>query len=151
MPENRMDGEEMMALVRQQLAMGQRVRYLPFRGVSMKPMLRQGKDSVELSPLPDSLKKYDLPVYQYPGGKYVMHRVVEVRQDCCICIGDNLVEREQIPRDWMIGIVSAFCRGEKRISVEAPGYRLYCRVWVGLYPVRKLWKRTKRFLRRLLK
>lgn len=148
---NRISGDEMMALVRERLAAGQTVRYLPFRGVSMKPMLRQGKDSVELSSLPEQLQKYDIPVYQYPSGKYVMHRIVDVKPDHYVCMGDNLVEPEKIRREQMLGIVTAFCRGEKRIEVTAPGYRLYCRVWVGLFPVRKRWKRGKCFLRRLLK
>ena len=52
--------EELMPLIKERLASGGKVRYLPFRGVSMLPMLRQGKDSVELSPLPPKLKKYDL-------------------------------------------------------------------------------------------
>ena len=54
--------EELIPFLRERLAAGQKVRYLPFRGVSMMPMLRQGKDSVELAPLPEKLKKYDLPV-----------------------------------------------------------------------------------------
>ena len=140
-----------MDLVRGQLAVGQKVRYLPFRCVSMLPMLRQGKDSVELAPLPEMLKKYDLPVYQYPSGKYVMHRVVNVRDDHYICLGDNTYEYERITRDMMIGVVSAFKRGDKRISVDDPKYRLYCRIWCGLYPLRKLMKRAKGWLRRHLK
>ena len=65
----------------------------------MLPMLRQGKDTVELAPLPDKLKKYDLPVYQYPSGKYVMHRVVDVKEDFYICLGDNLIELEKVTHD----------------------------------------------------
>ena len=110
----------------------------------MLPMLRQGKDTVELAPLPDKLKKYDLPVYQYPSGKYVMHRVVDVKEDFYICLGDNLIELEKVTHDQMIGVVSAFKRGEKRISVEATGYRLYCRTWLALFPVRKLYKQARR-------
>lgn len=145
------DGEELMDLVRERLAAGQVIRYLPFRGVSMLPMLRQGKDSVELSPLPEKLRKYDIPVYQYPSGKYVMHRIIAVREDCCICRGDNLLELERISREQMIGVVSAFRRGEKRISVDDPGYRLYCRFWCMSFPIRKGWRKWKRMLRRLLK
>ena len=128
------EGEELMALVRERLAAGQIVRYLPFRGISMLPMLRQGKDAVELSPLPDQLKKYDIPVYRYPSGKYVMHRVVAVRQDHYICLGDNLTELEKIYPSQMIGVVSAFKRGEKRISVENPVYRFYSMFWYFIFP-----------------
>lgn len=143
--------EELMLLVRERLAAGHSVRYLPFRGVSMLPMLRQGKDSVELSPLPQKLKKYDLPVYQYPSGKYVMHRVVAVREDHYLCRGDNTYEYETIRPEQLVGLVSAFKRGEKRISVEAPVYRLYSRVWVTAFPVRRFLRRVKHWLRRHLK
>lgn len=140
-------GEELMDLVRERLAEGQVVRYIPFRGVSMMPMLRQGKDAVELSPLPPVLKKYDIPVYQYPSGKYVMHRVVAAKPDHYICLGDNLTELETIRPEQMIGIVSAFKRGEKRIAVDHFGYRIYCRVWCFLFPIRKVYKKVGRCLR----
>ena len=126
--ELQLSGEEQMAFVRQLLAEGRTVRYLFFRGASMLPMLRQGRDSVELSPLPDRLKRYDLPVYRYSSGKYVMHRVVAVREDCYICCGDHLTEPETVCPEQLIAVVSAFRRGERRISVENPLYRLYCRV-----------------------
>lgn len=143
--------EDLMPLIRERLAAGQTIRYLPFRGISMLPMLRQGKDQVELSPLPEKLKKYDLPIYQYPSGKYVMHRVVKVRQDGYVCLGDNTYSYEYIKPDQMIAVVSAFRRGDKRICVDAPGYRLYCRVWCALYPVRKFLVRGKNWLRRHIK
>ena len=140
----------LMPLLRERLGAGQVVRWLPFRGVSMLPMLRQGKDSVELAPLPEKLKKFDLPVYQYPSGKYVMHRVVAVKDTHYVCLGDNLTETETVYPEQMIGVVSAFRRGEKRISVGDFRYRLYCRVWVALFPLRKCFRRFKHGLRRLL-
>ena len=63
--------EAVMPLIRERLAAGQNVKNLGFQGVSMMPMLRQGKDSVELAPLPQKLRKYDLPVYRNAAGKYV--------------------------------------------------------------------------------
>lgn len=140
--------DELMPLIREHLASGQRVRYLPFRGVSMLPMLRQGIDTVELAPLPEKLKKYDLPVYQYPSGRYVMHRIVKVRDDCCICLGDNTYRYESIHREQMIGIVSAFKRGDKRIEVSAWHYRLYCRVWVAIFPIRRFLRRALGWIKR---
>ena len=148
---HRILGEELMGLIQERLEAGQSVRYLPFRGISMQPMLRQGKDSVELSPLPDRLKKYDLPVYRYPSGKIVMHRVVDVREDHYVCLGDNTYEYEIIYPQQMIALVSAFKRGEKRIAVDAKLYQLYARIWVAVYPLRKLLKRGKGWLKKLLK
>ena len=138
----------MLPFLRERLAAGQTIRYLPFRGMSMLPLLRQGKDAVELSPLPDKLKKYDLPVYQYPSGKVVMHRVVKAEEDIYICLGDNTFEYERIKPEQMIALVTAIKRGEKRIPVTSPAYRLYCRVWVAIYPIRKFLQPGRIFLRR---
>lgn len=142
--------EELLPFLRERLAAGQTVRYLPFRGVSMMPMLRQGKDAVELSPLPEKLKKYDLPVYQYPSGKVVMHRVVDVKDDHYICLGDNEMRLETIYPEMLIAVVSAFKRGDRRIEVDALSYRIYSRVWVFLYPLRRLWRGTKARIKKIL-
>lgn len=153
--EHQLAAEELLPLVRERLEMGHRVRYLPFRGVSMLPMLRQKLDSVELAPLPQRLKKYDLPVYQYPSGKVVMHRIVNVREQDYVCLGDNTYSYEYITHDQMIGVVSAFKRGERRVDVANPLYQLYCRVWVFAYPLRKVWRKCwlgfKALVRRVLK
>ena len=140
--------EELLPFLRERLAAGQTVRYLPFRGVSMLPMLRQGKDMVEIAPLPEKLKKYDLPVYQYPSGKVVMHRIVAVKDGHYLCLGDNTYAYETIYPHQLIAVVTAFKRGDKRISVEDPRYRAYARVWVALYPIRKPLKKAENFLRR---
>ena len=135
--------DELMLLVRERLAAGYKVRYLPFKGVSMLPMLRQGKDRVELGPLPQQLKKYDLPVYQMPNGKYLMHRVLKVTPTHYICLGDNTLEYEIIAPEQMIGVVTAFQRNGKRIEVTNLGYRLYCRIWGHTRPLRILYKRFR--------
>ena len=140
--------EDRMTLVRECLAAGHRVRYLHFRGVSMRPMLRQGLDAVELAPLPKRLDKYDLPIYQTASGKYVMHRIVKVNDSGYVCRGDNTYHDEHICHGQMLGVVCAFKRGEKRIEVNAPGYRIYCRLWVAIYPLRRLYIRCRNWLSR---
>ena len=143
--------EELLPLIEERLAAGYAVRYLPFRGVSMLPMLRQGKDSVELSPLPAKLKKYDLPVYRRPSGQLVMHRVWAVKEDHYICMGDNTEAYERVEPEQMLGVVSAFQRGKKRIEVTDPGYRRYCRLWRLTRPFRKGYKWLKRLSKKCLK
>jgi len=143
--------EAVMPLIRERLAAGQIVRNLGFHGVSMLPMLRQGKDFVELAPLPERLKKYDLPVYRLPSGKYVIHRVVDVREDCYICLGDNTYRFERVAPEQMVAIVCAFTRGGSRISVENRGYRAYCRFWCAVIPVRRFAMRMKWWARSLAK
>ena len=145
------EGEELMQLVREEIARGQVIRYLPFRGRSMLPMLRQGKDSVELSPLPKKLKKYDLPVYRFPSGKYVMHRVVAVKDGYYICNGDNLLQMETVYPEQLIAIVSAFTRNGRRVEVTDFRYRLYCRLWCAVRPIRHLFMRLRSALAKIKK
>lgn len=142
--------EQLMPLFREQLAAGHNVRFSP-RGVSMLPMLRQGIDSVVLSPLPEKLKKYDLPLYQRDDGKYVLHRVVAAG-NTYTCVGDNQFELEPgLRHDQMIALVTEFSRGEKVWSVKFLRYQIYCRFWHYSRPVRHFWRRGKGWLRRHLK
>ncbi len=139
-----------MPLIRETLAAGQNVEFSP-RGTSMLPMLRQGRDRVVLSPLPKVLKKYDLPLYQRKNGQYVLHRIVSVGETIT-CVGDNQFALERgLEPGQMIGLVTAFYRGDRKILVTDWHYRLYCRFWHYSRPVRRLWRGGMSRLRRLLK
>lgn len=116
----------------------------------MLPMLREGIDSVVLSPVPEKLKKYDLPLYQRDNGKYVLHRIIRVGETYT-CMGDNQFAPEPgLRQDQMIALVTVFYRGEKKCDVRHWGYRLYCCLWYWSRPVRHFWKRGIRWLRRHL-
>lgn len=141
--------EALMPLIRERLAAGQNVRFSP-RGTSMLPMLRQGIDSVVLSPITGPLKKYDLPLYQRKNGQYVLHRIVRVGESYT-CMGDNQFDPEPgITGEQLIALVTAFDRGARRYSVRSAPYRLYCRFWHFTRPVRRLWRLCKDRIRRLL-
>lgn len=143
--------ETLMPLFRERLAAGQKVRFSP-RGVSMLPMLRPGLDTVVLSPVPEKLKKYDLPLYQRQDGKYVLHRIVAVEGDTYTCMGDNQFSYERgLTRDQMIAVVTAFTRGKREYAVTDIRYRLYCRFWCVSRPVRHFWHRGMGWLRRNLR
>lgn len=142
--------DNLMPLFRERLAAGQKIQFSP-RGISMLPMLRQGKDSVILSPIPEKLKKYDLPLYQREDGKYILHRIVEVGRTYT-CIGDNQFHYEcGVRREQMIALVTGFTREDKEISVENRMYRIYCVVWHRSRSLRYFIFRIKRKLRRMLK
>lgn len=141
--------EELMPLIRECLDHGKSLRFSP-RGISMLPMLRQGIDSVVLSPVPGKLKKYDLPLYQRENGKYILHRIIGAGTTYT-CMGDNqLVEEPGIRQEQLLAVVTGFYRGETYHSVDEPAYRLYCRFWHYSRPLRRFWRRGVRFLRRKL-
>ena len=141
--------EDLMPMFREQLQAGHSVKFSP-QGISMLPMLRQGRDSVVLSPPPERLKKYDLPLYIRDNGKYVLHRVIKVGETYT-CMGDNqFVPEPGLRHDQMIGVVTAFYRDDKEHSVQDISYRLYCRGWHHSRPLRHFWRRGMGWLRRHL-
>lgn len=138
--------DDLIPLMKESLTSGQSFRFSP-RGISMLPMLRQGKDTVTLSPIKEPLKKYDIPLYQRDDGAYVLHRITEVGETYT-CIGDNQFEYEPgLREEQMIAVVTAFTRGKKKISVNAWHYRLYVRFWHLTRPLRWILFRAKRKMR----
>ncbi len=141
---------EMLPLLEETVAGGQSFRFMP-RGTSMLPMLVMGRDSVELTKAPQRLKKYDIPLYRRADGQFVLHRVIKTGESYT-CIGDNQFVRENgVKPEQVIAVVSAFEHNGKRYTTTDLSYRLYCRLWHFSRPVRHLYRRGKRFLRRLWK
>ena len=133
---------ELAPIIEAQISSGGSVRISP-KGISMLPMLREGKDSVLLSPLPQKLKKYDIPLYRREDGSYILHRIVRAGETYDIA-GDNQIDIELgVSREHMIAVVSGFSRGEKEVSMDGLLYKLYCRAICGLRPVRHLLRKVK--------
>ena len=140
----------LMPLIKESLAAGRPVRFSP-KGTSMLPLLRQGVDSVVLSPLTGKLKKYDLPLYQRADGSYVLHRIVKAEKTYT-CIGDNQYQLEHgVEHAQMIGVVIAVYRDKKRWEVSSASYRAYCRIWHWTRFPRRVVRWLKLKIRGLLK
>ena len=121
------------------------------KGVSMRPMLREGKDTIIISPIVGRLRKYDVPLYR-KRGSYVLHRVVEVTDKGYVICGDNCMAKEYDVTDGMlVGVLSGFRRGDKYVSVDSKGYLAYAKIWVAFYPVRRLAMSAKAFVGRIVR
>ena len=143
--------DELMPLFRESISAGRSVKLSP-TGISMMPMLRQGIDTVTLSPVTEKLKKYDIPFYLRENGQYVLHRIVRVGDDSYTCIGDNqFIYEKNVAHASVIAVVTSFTRKGKSYSVSSLPYRIYCRLWHYSRGLRHFWRRGKGWLRRHLK
>ncbi len=117
-------------------------------GVSMQPMIHQGKDNIIVVKPTGRMKKYDIPVYLTPEGNYIMHRVIEVHDDHYIIVGDNCLKREYVTDDMICGqLVGYYHKGKRYIDLKTnKAYKLYSRVWVALMPLRPAYMKTKHIL-----
>lgn len=108
-------------------------------GVSMYPMLRNRKDTIIVMPYEGRLKKYDVPLYKR-GSSYILHRIIEVRPDSYVIRGDNCIQKEYgITDEQILGVLTGFYRGAKKVDMDGIGYKLYVHVWPFLYPMRRLY------------
>ena len=112
---------------------------IPITGTSMNPLLYQNRDFVKIQKPTLPLKKGDIPLYRRKDGAFVLHRVVDIKENGeYVMCGDNQFEIERgIKREQIIGYVSVIYRGDKGISISSPLYRLYVFLWTKM-PLRKI-------------
>lgn len=121
-------------------------------GVSMLPMLKQGRDLFTVERKTEKrCSKYDVVMYRRPPDQYVLHRIVKVRDNDYVICGDNCINREYgITDDDIIGVMKSFVRKGKTHYSDDFLYRLYSRLWVGTFAVRRFFMIAKiKFKRRL--
>ena len=112
-------------------------------GVSMRPMLREGRDVIVVRPLPhgERLRVGDVPLYRV-GDRYVLHRVIGVHDGWYAIRGDNCVAVERVTDAQVLGRLEEWYRGERHGTTADPLYRCYWRLWVALWPVRRVARRV---------
>lgn len=121
-------------------------------GVSMWPMLRNRHDVMMVVPAEGELRRYDVALYRR-GEKYVLHRVVghygKGSEKGYVICGDNCVMLEYIPREDVLGVLRGFYRDGRHIDCKTSrGYHLYSKLWVALFPARKVCKGANAAVRR---
>lgn len=120
---------QMLPYINEQIRAGGSVE-LPVRGRSMRPMLREGKDTVILSGISKPLKTYDIPLYQRADGVYVLHRIISIGNEEYTCMGDNQFTPETgLKEEQMLAVLTAFRRGKRLVKLTSPTYRLYRWTW----------------------
>ena len=101
------------------------------RGVSMEPMLREGRDVVTIRAVKPGERfcVNDVVMYYRAGDrKYTLHRIVGVGPAGYTIIGDNCVTYERdIPFDDVLGVLVSFVRDGKACTAEDPEYLTYVR------------------------
>ena len=116
-------------------------------GNSMKPLLRQNRDIIEIRPKGNHrCKKYDVVLYK-KGENYILHRILRVLSDGYITAGDNNTFLEHdIKDEQIIGIMVRVIRDGKEIRMTDKKYLLYVHIWCDLFPVRMALLKIKRSL-----
>lgn len=109
-------------------------------GVAMLPMLEPRKDLFTVQKKKkERCKKYDVILCRREGDRYVLQRVIKVREGDYVILGDNCESKEaSITDEDILGVLISFKHKGKEYKVNDWRYQFYSHVWLYLYPVRKI-------------
>lgn len=121
------------------------------KGVSMMPLLRENRDLMVIEAKRPGVRfrRLDAVLFRRDNGQYVLHRILEVRPDDYLVVGDNCYQKEYVDDDRILGIMTSIVRDGKTIKLTDRGYLAYVHLWCDLYPLRFFLLRSRAFLSRL--
>lgn len=117
-------------------------RILSFtKGTSMVPMLRNNKNIVVIEKKAGRLKENDVALYKSPTGKYVLHRIVKVRENDYVARGDNCLKNEYgIVESQILGVLKGYYKGETFVDCKTnKKYFRYVRYTRATRYLRMIW------------
>lgn len=115
----------LFSVVRDTLLEGNSVR-VTVKGESMLPFFRSGS-TITLRPVrEEDIRKYNV-VMADAGHAFVVHRIVDVKDDCITLFGDgNIRGVERVARDKIYGVVDC-----------SPLHIFFAKIWLWMRPVRR--------------
>ena len=122
-------------------------------GTSMMPLLKQHRDLFTVRRKGSArCRAGDVVLYRRPPNKYVLHRVVEVRKNDYVILGDNCIKKEYGITDGdIIGVMTGYVRKGRTHTVKDRSYRIYKAYIMHTIPLRVLFKKVKLKTKRTVK
>ena len=98
------------------------------QGISMLPLLEEGKDSVCLESLLSSAHKFqigDVVLFERANGSLVLHRVIQITKKHCYICGDNCNSAEKVFNKQILAVMTGYYKGTAFHSVQEAAYQNY--------------------------
>ena len=132
-----------MATVKEELMRSGNIMF-PNKGVSMRPLIRQGKDLMIIEKRENyRLKKHDIVLFERKNGALVLHRISDVLDDGYMILGDNCIDKEYVREESVLGLMTGLLRNGKKIDLDSIVYKTYVKFWTGIYPLRRMLMKLK--------
>ena len=100
------------------------------RGKSMNPTIYEGKDCVVLKEIKEP-RQFDIVLYRRKDGKFVMHRIMKIKNGKYTMCGDNQYEFEKgLERDQLLAVVTEVRKEDGSVydysKILADGKKFLC-------------------------
>ncbi len=120
-------------------------------GVSMLPLLKEGRDVFTVRKKgSERCQKNDVVLYRRSQSTYVLHRVIKVRENDYVIMGDNCTTTETgVTDDDIIAVMVSFIHKGKNYNVTDLRYRIYSALISKRYIFISLKKKIRRVIRKL--
>ena len=113
----------------------------PIAGTSMMPLLKEGRDRVELEPCSqERLKKGDVVLYKKNDGTLVLHRIIKTEnREFFTVLGDHQFKNaERVNKNQIIAVACGFFIKGRYVNEKTRWYRLYKKIWLCNLNVRRI-------------
>lgn len=131
------DNDTLLGEICLHLSNGKSVK-LRAKGNSMRPFIHGNKDILLLTPS-DSLHKGDVVLARIDGKRYVIHRIIGIRNDKITLMGDgNLYDSEVCSRSEIFGTVVRIIRERKEYNMTSHYALLCAKAWRFTLPLRRI-------------
>lgn len=113
----------------------------PIAGTSMMPLLKEGRDRVELKPYcHERLKKGDVVLYKKNDGTLVLHRIIKTENgEFFTVLGDHQFNNdERVNNNQIIAVARGFFIKGHYVNEKTRWYRLYKKLWLCNLNVRRI-------------
>ena len=106
---------------------------VPITGTSMLPLLKEGRDLVELeSCSQERLKKGDVVLYKKNDGTLVLHRIIKTENgEFFTVLGDHQFNNDEwVNKNQIIAVACGFFIKGRYVNEKTRWYRLYKKIWL---------------------
>ena len=105
----------------------------PIAGTSMMPLLKEGRDRVELGPCSqERLKKGNVVLYKKNDGTLVLHRIIKTEnREFFTVLGDHQFKNaERVNKNQIIAVACGFFIKGRYVTEKTRWYRMYKKIWL---------------------
>ena len=105
----------------------------PIAGTSMMPLLKEGRDRVELKPYcHERLKKGDVVLYKKNDDTLVLHRIIKTENgEFFTVLGDHQFNNdERVNNNQIIAVACGFFIKGRYVTEKTRWYRMYKKIWL---------------------
>ena len=105
----------------------------PIAGTSMMPLLKEGRDRVELEPCSqERLKKGNVVLYKKNDGTLVLHRIIKTEnREFFTVLGDHQFKNaERVNKNQIIAVACGFFIKGRYVTEKKRWYRMYKKIWL---------------------